>query len=434
MNRWLRRPFLMLFAVALAVRLVLLAVTYSGPDRVEYWEAVAIAQKLVKGEGYVIEWHWRSNLYNAYILGAPLVPRLEELPPRVTAMKDPVFPWFVAGVFRLFGLDNFLALFILQALLSAWTCTLLGLAVTAWSRPVGLLSAGLLAVYPPFAYHAVTSTENTALALFLAALLLWVAARPSARWVPQAALLGALAAVLTLCESVLMFFAFGSVLVWVFLRSAGMRQRVAAALVAAAVFLGIQAPWWIRNAVVFQGIAFSKPHVGYAWLRTVKHAGYPLADEEVLQVEREGRELTEPGEDHLLMDLAWRKIPQEPTLLVAYALRSFLDYWTGDRGYSGIRFLLGRQLPYWGLLAAALPALAACTGGRARVSGCPDARYLLSSWILILSCSGVYAVFGPWNLRYHFPVELVLVPYAAIALIWLTRVAFRISGRTSSAL
>ncbi|GAB4111012.1 MAG: hypothetical protein Kow001_12140 [Acidobacteriota bacterium] len=421
MKRWLGRPFLMLFAVALMVRLGLLAVTYAGPEKVEYWEAVAIAQKLVKGEGYTIDWRWRSNLYNAYILGAPLVPRLEELPPRVTAMKDPVYPWFVAGVFRLFGLDNFLALFLIQAVLSAWTCTLMGKAASTWSYPAGVVTAGLLALYPPFAFHAVTSTENTALALFVASALIRVGSAPIADWGQRAVWLGILGGALTLTESVLMFFALGFVLVGCFLRNFGMQRRLVAALVALAVFLAVQVPWWTRNALVFQELAFSKPHVGYSWLRSVKHAGYPLADEEVLDVERRGRELTEPGEDHLLMDLAWRKIRERPSLLVAYSLRSLGDYWFGDKGYAGLRFLVGRQLPYWALLVAALPALAVCSVHRRRFDFAPDALYLLGSWILILTCSGVYALFGAWNLRYHFPVELVLAPFAAVSLVWLFR-------------
>lgn len=420
------RPFAVVFAVALLARLVLLAVTYPGADKVEYWEAVAIGQKLVKGEGYTIDWHWRSNLYNAYILGAPLVPQLQELPPRVTAMKDPVYPLFVAAVFRLFGLDNFLALFVIQALLSAWTCTLMGQAASTWSHPAGVVTAGLLALYPPFAFHAVTSTENTALALFMVAVLVRVGLAPAGGWVRRAAWLGFLGGVLTLTESVLMFFALGFVLVWCWLRNPGIQWRLMAVLVAGSAFLAVQVPWWTRNALVFHEIAFSKPHVGYAWLRTVKHAGYPLADKEVLEAERRGRELTEPGEDHLLMDLAWRKIRERPSLLVSYALRSLRDYWFGDKGYAGLTFLVGRQLPYWALLAAALPALALCSVPRRGSDFAPDALYLLGSWILIVTCSGVYALFGPWNLRYHFPVELVLVPFAALSTVWLFRRASRL--------
>ncbi len=421
MKRWMKRPFLLLFAAALVVRLVLLAATYSGPEKVEYWEAVAIAQKLVKGEGYTIDWRWRSNLYNSYILGGRLVPELEELPPRVTAMKDPVYPWFVAAVFRLFGLDNFLALFVIQALLSAWTCALMGQAVSAWSYPVGVATTGLLAIYPPFAYHAVTSTENTALALFMVSVLLRVGAAPVTGLGRRAALLGALAGLLTLTESVLMFFALGYTLVWCFLRGGGIRSRTVTALTATAMFLAIQMPWWTRNALVFKEIAFSKPHVGYAWLRTVKHAGYPLTADEVLDVERRGRELTEPGEDHLLMDLAQRTIREEPGLLVTYALKSLGDYWFGDKGYSGLSFLVGRQLPYWSLLAAALPAVLVCSVRRSRFDPAPDSQYLLGSWILILTCSGIYSLFGAWNLRYHFPVELILAPFAGVTLVWLAR-------------
>lgn len=73
------------------------------------------------------------------------------------------------------------------------------------------------------------------------------------------------------------------------------------------------------------------------------------------------------------------------------------------------------------MLAAALPALAVCSLRRRRFDGAPDALYLMGSWILILTCGGVYSLFGAWNLRYHFPVELVLVPFAGVTLVWLAR-------------
>src|SRR6476661_1791732 len=89
-----------LFFLALVIRLVFLGATYQENGRVKYMEDVGIAINLLEGRGYVFN--------------VSMVQR--DVPVRPTAWKPPVYPMLVVLVFFVFGMKNFLALFLIHAL------------------------------------------------------------------------------------------------------------------------------------------------------------------------------------------------------------------------------------------------------------------------------------------------------------------------------
>jgi 4-amino-4-deoxy-L-arabinose transferase-like glycosyltransferase len=145
---------LYLFFFALLIRLAFLTATYQGKDHVGYFEDVGIAINLLEGKGYVL----------GFTMMLPTVPL------RPTAAKPPVYPFLVFLVFFAFGVQNFFALFVIQALLAAFTCALLYLSIAKFSHSRAAIASVAFAVYPPFIYHSVAIPESTTLTLFLISL------------------------------------------------------------------------------------------------------------------------------------------------------------------------------------------------------------------------------------------------------------------------
>jgi 4-amino-4-deoxy-L-arabinose transferase-like glycosyltransferase len=170
------------------------------------------------------------------------------LHPEPTAQHPPLFPYFLAGLDKL-GLDSLDAHRVVLSLFGAATVALIGLLGRRLAGPrVGLIAAGLAAVYPNFAVLAgMAMVESIYLPLVAATLLLAYAviARPTA-W--RAVALGVAAGVTTLArpEGVLLTLLLAGAL-W--LRVPRARGRsVALTLVTAALVL---TPWLVRNAVEF---------------------------------------------------------------------------------------------------------------------------------------------------------------------------------------
>ena len=67
-------------------------------------------------------------------------------------------------------MKNFFALFVIHALLAAFTCALLYLSIAKFSHYRAAIAGLAFAVYPPFIYHSVTVPESTTLTLFLISL------------------------------------------------------------------------------------------------------------------------------------------------------------------------------------------------------------------------------------------------------------------------
>ncbi len=117
-------PGVLIFALALATRLawvLTLGQSLSWPDEQEF---VDIARHLAAGDGYI------STSYRA----------------------NPVLPVYLVAMFTVFG-DSYLAARIGQAVLGALTCVFIyRTASLAVSRPVGILSGLLAALYLPHIY------------------------------------------------------------------------------------------------------------------------------------------------------------------------------------------------------------------------------------------------------------------------------------------
>src|SRR5713101_2362168 len=110
-----------LFVLALVLRLAVLGLTFRGNEAVYYFDDGRIALNLIRGAGYSIDFRYRNWLfYEVFLKDKKLTtPITEGVKP--TASKQPAYPLLLALLFRCFGTKNFLAVFILHALLSSLT-------------------------------------------------------------------------------------------------------------------------------------------------------------------------------------------------------------------------------------------------------------------------------------------------------------------------
>lgn len=96
-----------------------------------------------------------------------------------TAWVTPIYPYFVAAIFKYFGVmshGSYLVIQTMQSLFSALTVLpLIGIGVLAGSRRSGLVAAGLWALFPWFSRWALTWIWETSLSALLLAALLWYA-------------------------------------------------------------------------------------------------------------------------------------------------------------------------------------------------------------------------------------------------------------------
>lgn len=419
------RTALWIFAAALLVRLFCLAAVLSPDDQVDYYEDVLIASNLLQGRGYSLDFSMRNYLFYEVLLGEKLENPVEE-GARVTALKTPVYPLLVCAVFALFGAKNFLALFVLQALAASAGCALFYsfLRECRWS---GAIWGGLAAaLYPPFVYHSVTRPESTFVLLCLLSLFLLLLVRlsPAGRglqWLGAGLLMG----LLILTDPVVLAFVVPAAVYRLIMLSGGFKGLIANAVWTFSAAALVMLPWTIRNALVFDRWIPLKTPVGQNFARGLTYSDIRLPRQELLELELRGRSLNEAEEDEAIRRLAARRLKGHEWVWLNSLPRNFANYWWEPPRYrhdDSIRYLVGRKIPYLVLLAAGVPALLASLvrwGARPRDVFRQEAA---AGPVLLLGLVGAYTVvhtvYGAWNLRYHFPVELALCAFGARSVAW----------------
>lgn len=264
-----------------------------------------------------------------------------------TARRPPLYPAFLAALYAVFGPDP---------LAGRLAQVLLGIAVVAltaavarrlFDRRVALAAAALAALNPFLAFiSGYLLTENLYMVLLLAAL--WLA--PGPRAVMQAPRRRALAAAALLAGATLTRPAGLPVFEWVIaavllLGSLSWRARLGRALVMAAAFAVVVAPWHARNAVVMGGWVLTT-HGGITFYQGNNHKVVDIpswrggvAPLEALPRYDELAGMDEVSRDRMawrfgqeFLRYQWREIPG----LVKWKL---IRFWRlrSDMGLSGIR-------------------------------------------------------------------------------------------------
>ena len=202
--------------MARVVYWVLVTPDYSpDSDAAQYFD---LARNIVNGRGYAMTF-----------------PQLELHP---TAFRPPGYPYLLAAVFKVFGVDNGVgAGRVLSMICGLVAIALVYVLVRRISTPIAALVAGLcMALYPPLlANDTVLLTESLSLAL-LAGVLLALAVR---RWPFAAVLCGLLILTRASAQYLMIVLA-----IWVLWQMGWKRALGFLAIVAA-----VLSPWFIRNQI-----------------------------------------------------------------------------------------------------------------------------------------------------------------------------------------
>jgi 4-amino-4-deoxy-L-arabinose transferase-like glycosyltransferase len=358
-------------------------------------------------------------------------------PEEPTSLRPPLYPFLVAGVYWLFGVENFAAVRLLQALLSLATVLVayrLGRAVA--SERVALWLAGLCCFYPSLlGSNNLLLTETLFTGLLTLFCLLTVRAWQTGS-LGLAAAAGAVLGLAALTRSVVWLFPPVLAVFLLFAWPGGLVRRLAAAGTVALAFALTVAPWAVRNSRlqetfvaidVMGGRNFMMGNYRHtplyrswdaisitgekAWWREV-HEAYPPE-----------RRRTQGQVDQLALRRGLEFVRENPGLTALRCVVKFFDFWGLERELvaGAARGYLG-PVSKPGLAAAALVifgsyAVALLLGIFGLVMAPLEDRR--AWWFLLLVvafvCGMHTAVFG--HSRYHLPLMPLVLLFTAAALV-----------------
>jgi len=242
-----RRPGLVVFVVALGLRL---AWVLRLPDQLRWIDEtqfVGIARSLAAGHGFV------SDSYRA----------------------NPLLPAYLGLVFRAFG-ESLLAARIGQAVIGALTCVVLLRIGTRLAGPaLGLLAGLMLALYPPHVYLAGVFYVDCVLGLPLAlGVLLALDVHQGRGGVGRAVLAGGLLGLAALARPTFLVVVPALALAWCLGAAAGVRRRLELTAALGLGALAVVLPWTARNEAAYGRLV---PISSGLWTKLWQGNG-PLAD------------------------------------------------------------------------------------------------------------------------------------------------------------
>jgi len=324
-----------------------------------------------------------------------------------TAWEPPLYPYLIAGVFKIAGVYSQASALILlgiNSLFSALTC--IPIFLIGWrcfSERVAVWTSWMWALLPPVMFWCTRWVWETSLAALLLAVIFWLALEMeeltgAMPWIAFGVLWGV--AGLTNTSLVSFLPASG---IWALYRSWKKgRSSVAGAALASLVFVATIAPWLVRNYETFGKLIFVRSNFG-AELRL---GNGPGADGTWMQYLHPSQNVIEMRRYQQLGELAYvaeRKREALQFIRADYgrfarlSIKRFIYYWGGLPRSSEIPalaplknsvFLASSVLAFWGL-------------GRALRKHRPGAWLFL--WLIVSYATVYYFVFP--HPRYRHPIE-----------------------------
>ena len=395
-----RRSLVSIVLIAFAIRVayILIAHTYRFKpieDNFGFgYEMGRIGRALAFGQGF-------SNPFNG-ITGR-------------TAWEPPLYPFLIAGVFKLFGIYTRASAFVLltlNSLFSALTCIPISLiAGRCFNKTVARWSSWLWALLPPIIFWSTRYVWETSLAALLLATIFWVSLNLEnsdglTPWFEFGYLWGFAALTNT---AVLAFLPVSGLWAWFRRRQAGKRS-FPGVLLASIVFAVCLTPWLVRNYRAFGHFIFIRSNFG-AELRLGNGPGadgtwmdylHPSKNAQQLELYREMGETAYVAERKRQ---AVAYIKEDVGRFAVLSFKRFVYFWAGLPRSGNSRlvpfgnslYLASSVLAIWGLIRAL----------RNHAGGAWLFFWLLVSYPLIY-----YAVFV--LARYRHPLEpelLILIVY-----------------------
>jgi len=354
------------------------------------WEMGRIAASIASGSGF----------------GNPFGPQTGP-----TAWEPPVYPYLVAGVFRVFGLYSQASAFVvlvINSVFSALTCIPIFLiARRIFSEKVAVGSAWAWALLPNVMFWCTRAVWETSLAALLLATIFWLTLTLENRsgWLPwlQFGLLWGVAALSS--TSLLSFLPAAGLWTW-FRRAKRYKQSLAGVALASVLFFACITPWLVRNDQTFGKFIFIRDNFG-AELRLGNGPGANGTWMEYLHPTQDVYAMKQYQSMGELAYIAMRRrqavdyIKANYPRFVGLCIKRFIYFWAGPpkatqppwmNEAKNSLFLASSVVAFWGLARAL----------RLRKPG----AWLLF-WLIAIYPAVYYVVFP--SQRYRVPIEPEMV-------------------------
>ncbi len=241
--------FIVLVALLLRLAVITVGHTYRITPRRDHfqfgWEMGRLARSIATGQGF----------------SSPT-----DLPSGPSAWAPPLYPYILAGVFRLFGIYSALSGWMILAFNSvfgALTClTLYRIGQRLYGESVARATAWTWALFPYAIYWPVRVVWETSLSTFLLSLgLLWTlemgeATPPRRRWILYGVLWGVIILTNTALLAVLPLS-----LLWLLYRLPEPARQIRGMILCGAVAALVVSPWLVRNYEVFGKFVFVRDNL-----------------------------------------------------------------------------------------------------------------------------------------------------------------------------
>ena len=387
-----RNSPLWIATIALSLRLgwIVLGHTYrfkSTDDNFSFgWEMGRVAASLASGHGF----------------SSPFGP-----PTGPTAWEPPLYPYFTAGVFLVFGIYSKASAFVLLVLNSVFSALtsipIFLMAKRMFTEKVAVISAWAWALLPNVMFWCTRAVWETSLSALLLTTVIWLALTLEDRdgWLPWLEF-GLLWGLIALNGTSLLSFLPAAGL-WVWYRRAKLGKRSFAGVVLASIiFFACITPWLVRNYRTFGKFIFIRDNLG-AELRLGNGRG---ADGTWMQYLHPTQDLYAMRQYEAMGELKYIEMRKRQALdyikadygrFVILCLKRFVYYWNGPPKVSQVwwlaefrnsLFLASSVLMFWGLVRAL----------RRQIPGA-----WLMFWLILLYPAIYYVVF-PMQ-RYRHPIE-----------------------------
>ena len=403
-----RRPwthsifFIVLVALLLRLAVITIGHTYRITPRRDHfqfgWEVGRIARSIARGEGF----------------SSPT-----DLPTGPSAWAPPVYPYILAGAFRLLGVySNLSALVILtfNSIFSALTClTLYQIAEKIYGAAVARATAWTWALFPYAIYYPVRVVWEMSFSAFLLSsaflLTLRMADEPPRRqtWIGFGLLWGVIALTNTAILSMLPF-------CLLYIVSRLPRQQVVGVALCVLTAGLLVSPWLVRNYTVFGKFVFVRDNLPLEmhmanndqsaglWTRS-EHPGNDLEAMRRFQELGEIRFMEE--KQHEVREF----IREHPGQFLRFTLERIVYFWIGPPQaniVAGYDLMIARHVAFL------LPAVLAFAGLCLTLRNGKQGGFLLACFLLVYPLP--YYLVNPFP-RYKHPIEPEII-LLAVYLFW----------------
>jgi 4-amino-4-deoxy-L-arabinose transferase-like glycosyltransferase len=394
-RRWwatARTSFFWILLIALCVRIATILISHSykfrtNDDNFSFgWEMGRVGRALAAGEGFSSPFNQRTG---------------------PTAWEPPLYPFLIAGVFKIFGIythASALVLLIINSIFSSLTCIPVFLiSRRIFGERVAVWSVWTWALLPYVTYWCTRWVWETSFSTLMLTVLVWLTLVMEERegtqpWMQYGVLWGIAALANT---AVLAFLPVSGLWIW-YHRWKDRKRSLAGIVLASVIFFAIITPWLYRNYRTFGQVIFLRSNFG-AELRLGNGPGadgtwmeylHPTQNVYQMKLYREMGELAYVAErKRQAMDF----IREDFLRFLALDVKRFIYYWAGAPRLSNIPqlaqvknslFLTSSILCFWGLARAL----------RQRKPGAWLLFFLLLSYPLVYYC-----VFP--HPRYRHPID-----------------------------